>query len=174
MTRHGSALAFALLLLTTGAAQAAGSCSLSQADETYLQNAAAGSAYEQEIAALAVQKATDADIKRYADMVTRDHAAYNEALQGLARECSLTLQSAPDQQQQGKIATLRGLSGNLFDAAFITRAREINIQDAEDSKREASATQNPQLRAFLQKFKATDEKHTQAAEALNAEGPGHG
>lgn len=79
-----SALAGALLLLAPGAF-AQGSGDASPLDAKFLARTAQGSAYELASAKLAAEKASRAEVGRYAAKLASDHDDFNGALQQLAR-----------------------------------------------------------------------------------------
>ncbi len=165
----------AAMLMGAGPALAqAGNCQLNAADQTYLQQDAQGAAYELSMAQMATQKASNPKVKQYAEMLTQDHDKYNTELQQLGQSCGVSLPTGPDAAQQTQLDRLRSVDGHLFDSTFITDARAVNLNDAQDSQKEESSTQSKQVKAFISKFKSVDEKHTKAAEALNAEGAAPG
>jgi putative membrane protein len=68
---------------------------------------------------LAQQHAKRTNVIAFAKMMQSDHAGANSTLRGLALANNVDLPSAPAADQTAKIATLRDLSGDAFDKAYI-------------------------------------------------------
>lgn len=154
------------LLLAAGAATAA--ATLTGTDRTYLTAEAQGSMYEAQLSQLATAKASSPQVKQYAAMLVQDHTAYNSALQQLAQSQGVSLPAAMNDADSERLAQVQKLSGAEFDRAYVNEAKRINTEDAAKAERETQATSNPAIKSFLAQFKATDEKHKQAADALSA------
>ena len=71
--------------------------------------------------------------------------------------------TGPDQQT---LARLKALSGAAFDKGYVDEVTRINAEDKADADKETSATHDPAIRAYLQKFAAMDARHMHAGESL--------
>ena len=154
--------AIAVVMLVAGQASA----ELAPFDQLFLRHEAQGSAYELAIARLAVTKAVRPEVKAYAETVVNDHEAYNGALRDLAKAKGVTLPGGMTARAQAQLHQLSGLAGAAFDRAFIREAKRINADDIRDFRRQASRTADPEIRDFVQRFLAVDQKHEDAAKAL--------
>ena len=92
MTRILSAAAVALCLaISAHSPRAQTAAPITNLDHQFLVKDAQGGAYEIAIAALAQQRSSRDDVKAYAARIIADHAAYNQALQELARAKGIEL-----------------------------------------------------------------------------------
>ena len=146
--------------LATGTAWAQSSNqAVSQSDQTFLQDQAQGTAYELAIAKLAGQKATAADVKRYAGIIAADHETLNRQLARLAQSKSVALPASMTDKQQADLSRLQGLGGKAFDRAYVAETNRINKDDKEQDQHELSQTTDPAVKSFVQALQKTDAKH---------------
>ena len=166
-----TALSGSLPALAQTAAPAAPSAPLppgvTEIDRQFMILDAQGGAYELMMATVAQQKSTRADIKAYASMLIQDHSEYNAALQQLAQSKGIVLPTAMSAKQLSDIDAMNRQSSGTFDNSFIAEATRINEEDRKDAQTEAAVTQDPDIKAFLQRFAAMDSRHEQAAKALS-------
>ena len=148
------------------AAPAADAGQISEQDKQFLTDDAQGSAYELAIANLTLHRTSRKDVKAYAAKVVADHKVYNQALQELAASKGVTLPTTMNAADQKRYATLDSRLGRTADDTFIKEAIRINADDKKTSAQEASSTMDPDIKAFLSKFEATDAAHEKMALAL--------
>ena len=137
-----------------------------EADKQFLIKDAQGSAYEMAIATLAQARTSRDDIKAYAARILQDHTNEGADLQQLAMSKRVLL---PAEMTAGDRAKLNGMNlqaGSTLDRSFILEAIRINDEDKKDSQQEMSTTSDPDIKAFLQRYAATDAMHEQMAKAL--------
>ena len=160
-----SALAGALLLLAPGAF-AQGTGGASPLDAKFLTRTAQGSAYELASAKLAAEKASRAEVRRYAAKLVSDHEDFNGALQQLARAKGGPVGDEASAADQKRLARLQRLSGLAFDSAYVREAIRINAEDERDFSREAKATRDGEVRQFVARFRQLDAEHDRMAREL--------
>jgi putative membrane protein len=118
------------------------------------------------------QKATDAEVKQFAQTMIKDHTAVNQEASTLAQSLSLTptdnavsqeLKSAADAAK----TEVGSRSGAEFDKAYIARevAYHQAVLDALDQTLIPGA-QNAQLKALLEKVRPAIASHLQMAQQL--------
>ena len=139
---------------------------ITNTDRQFLVKDAQGSAYEVAIAALAQQRSSRDDVKAYASRLLTDHAAYDQALQELARAKGITLPTTMTADDQTRLNSINSQAGSTADASFIEEATRINAEDKQDSAEEAAKTADPDIKAFLRKFESVDAEHERLALAL--------
>jgi putative membrane protein len=135
-------------------------------DVLFLRHEASGNAYERALAELAQRQATRADVKAYADTLVSDHAAYQDSLRTLAAKRGITLSQGLTAQGRARLSRLSALHGAAFDNAFLREALRVNGADLRAFRSEAGRTADPELRAFVEQFLPTDQKHEATARAL--------
>jgi putative membrane protein len=122
--------------------------------------------------ALAVKKATRADVKEFGAMLARDHEVVRQQGRDLAKKLGVTatpvakdfaLAKAHDEAMK----KLNGLTGPAFDRAFLEHevAYHKAVLDAVASTF-LPAIQNAELKAFVQKVAPAFQAHMLAAENL--------
>lgn len=167
MTRILSAAALALLFAMPAASPRAQTAApITNMDHQFLVKDAQGGAYEIAIAALAQQRSSRDDVKAYAARIIADHAAYNQALQELARAKGLELPTTMTADDRVRLNTINSQAGSTADRSFIEEAVRVNAEDKQDSADEAARTADADIRAFLQRFEAVDAEHERLALAL--------
>ena len=136
-------------------------------DRDYLVQDAQGAAYELNLAKLAADKATRADVKAYAGKLIADHETYNAALHALGKEKGLSLPNDMTSGETVKLTALKALSGSLFEKAFIEQAMSINADDVKEADKERDATKDEAIRSFIAKFASMDTEHETLARKLS-------
>ena len=168
-----------VMAVALGAALAAGSVAhaqapiqqgqmqnVSDADKSFLQDQAQGTAYEMAIAQLAVQKAERPAVKSYAQMVITDHSQLDAQLKMVARIKKVDLPTDMTAKQKTDLARLQGLSGAAFDKAYEEETTRINGQDKTQDAKQLAETKDETVKQFVQQLQAADQKHFTAGEQL--------
>lgn len=140
---------------------------LGLADQNFVTSAAAAGVYEVTIARTALQKATDVQVRAFADMLVQHHTAANDQLKVLAAKKGLTV---PAEVPAGKRPTLERLSmaqGPQFDRQFV---ETVGIADHKDDismfERAAKEARDPEIKAFAERTLPTLKAHLAAAQKL--------
>ena len=121
---------------------------------------------------LARSKATDPQVKQFAERMVTDHTGVNQQATELVQRLGVTPEQNPTSQQlrQGgeqARSRLQGLTGAEFDRAYIEHevAYHQQVLDAIDSTLIPNA-QNPELRALLEQVRPAIEAHLQLAQQI--------
>lgn len=152
----------ASLLLVPVAAQARAS----DADKTFLTQDVQGGRYELALARLGAARATNAAIRRYSQMVVRDHTTANAALTRLAKSEGIAPPAGMKTDDKEKLAKLHGMRGLAFDRAYVEEQNRINTEDKQDADKEKASTGEPAIKTYIARFAAMDAKHKSMAEQL--------
>ena len=122
--------------------------------------------------AIAQQKGTNPEVKRFGQTMVTDHGGVNKQAVALAGRLNLTPEENPTSTQlkQGgeqSAAQLNGLSGAAFDRAYIDHEVEYHqtVLDALDQTLIPNA-QNAELKALLQQTRPAVAAHLQMAKSL--------
>ena len=146
---------------------------LTRADRKFIQQAAEGGMYEVQVAQLAASKATDANVKSYADTLAREHGNANNELVQLANAKGVELPAAPPRAKRRDIAKMAKLTGADLDRDFV---REVGIKDHQKDIKmfeQASAkVKDPQLKAWIDKTLPHLREHLAMAQKLPQAGKG--
>lgn len=134
--------------------------------ETFLKHAAQGGLAEVELAQLAKEKASNADVKAFAERLERDHSKANDELKSLASSKHVTLPDASKTYAANLKGRLSKLSGAAFDRAYIAAMVEDHQKDVRAFEREATSGADADVKAFASKTLPTLKEHLQQAQQL--------
>src|SRR6516162_8764906 len=123
----------------------------------------------------AISKASNKDVKAFAEDMVRDHEAVNKQALDLVKKLKVTPEDndtskALSKQASDKLAELGKLSGASFDKAYI--ANEVAYHKAVDSALETQlipSASNAELKSLLQTGLKIFQGHQQHAEHVAAE-----
>jgi len=166
MKNLNPALGLAALLLAAGGVSGATTAAKAPADSTFMKTAAAAGLAEVECGKLAAEKASNPDIKSFAQMLVDDHSKANEELKGLAGQKNVTLPSAPTAAQKAAQARLSKLSGAAFDSAYVHQMVRDHAAAVALFTRESKAGADADAKAWAGKTLPTLEAHSTKAKEL--------
>jgi putative membrane protein len=135
------------------------------ADKTFATKAAEGGLAEVTLGQLAEQKASSPQVKQFGQQMVTDHSQANQELKQIAEKQHLTLPTQLNSKDKATEQKLRGLSGAAFDKAYMQDMVQDHQHDIADFQKEAQSGQDPQMKAFAQKYLPVLQKHLQLAEA---------
>jgi putative membrane protein len=141
-------LAMGLLIAVPGANAAT---TVSTADRGFILAAAQGGMTEVKLGELDAQKGTRDDVKAFGQMMAKDHTAINDDLKALAAQKGVTLPDGLDAKHQGTVDKMVALTGSEFDDAYIAAMIKAHQQDTEAFKAESAATQDADIKSFVDK-----------------------
>lgn len=160
------ALSGAALILTPHRALADANDTLNAADVKFVKEQAAAGAAELKLAELAVKKATNADVKAFAEMMVTDHTKANEELGALAKKKGVEVSAIVDPGDAKKFQNLEQESGDGFDKAFVKEMKSAHkkcVKDFEDASKDAK---DGDLKAWVNKTLPTLKAHLDHVEKL--------
>lgn len=134
--------------------------------ETFVKHAAQGGAAEVALAQLAKDKASNPEVKTFAERLERDHSKANDELKSLASSKHLTLPEGSKTYASNLKDRLSKLSGAAFDKAYIAAMVEDHQKDVKAFEREATSGADADVKAFAAKTLPTLKEHLQQAEQL--------
>ena len=122
---------------------------------------------EVKVAQLAVERATNPDVKRFAQKLAEDHTAANRELMPIANQFQIQAPREMTKEHQQLWQKLSNLRGADFDLEFIRLQIEDHQNDiAKFEKAQNSA--NPQVKAFATKTLPTLREHLKMAQDIKA------
>jgi len=158
------ALVAAGLLLSIPCARA--QTPVAAADRDFILAAAQGGLTEVKLGELAAKKGTRDDVKAFGAMMVKDHSAINDDLKALAAKEGVTLPASLDAEHQGLVDKLAALTGSAFDDAYVATMIKGHKKDAKAFKAESTATQDADIKSFLDKSIPVVESHLQHVTAM--------
>ena len=159
-------LTMVLVALGLLVSRANAATTLSAADQDFIQAAAQGGMTEVKLGELAGQKGLRDDVKEFGQMMVKDHTAINNDLKTLATQKGVTLSDSLDAKHQGMVDKMAALTGSAFDNAYIAAMIKDHKKDAKAFKAESTATQDADIKSFLDKSIPVVEAHLQHITAM--------
>jgi putative membrane protein len=160
----GMALMAVGLVIAVSRANAA--TTVSTADQDFMLAAAQGGMTEVKLGELAAQKGMRDDVKEFGQMMVKDHTAINDNLKSLAAQKGVTLPDSLDAKHQGMVDKMAALTGPAFDDAYIAGMIKAHKNDAKAFKAESAATQDADIKSFLDKSIPVVDEHLQRITAM--------
>jgi putative membrane protein len=161
LPRH---LKFSMPLMCAAAAatlmHGAFAAELSRGDERFLRKAGESGLLEIQASQIAVERAQHPDVKRYAEMMIRDHTAVDQELKALAGAKGFQLPTEPARGQKRLLEKLRDLEGHDFDEEY---ADEVAVDAHEDAvklfEKASEGAEDADIKAFAAKHLPALQKH---------------
>ncbi|HEY9421411.1 MAG TPA: DUF4142 domain-containing protein [Thermoanaerobaculia bacterium] len=149
-----------------GQAKGQQSGQLSAQDRTFTMRAAEGSMMEIELGRLAAQKATNADVKAFAQRMVTDHGKASQRLMTIATQNKITPPATLPANLRAEMDKLTRLSGAEFDRMYMSHMLKHHRKDIADFEKQASKGDNDALQAFAQETLPTLRQHYQLAQTV--------
>jgi putative membrane protein len=159
LPRLGAALVAALLGLSVAAPVFAAD-SLKHSDRTFIEKAAKGGQKEVQLSELASSRATNPQIREFAEMLTSDHKEANDELAALAERKGVMLPAA-----DVNVSKWNEKKTSAFDKDYVDEMVDDH-DDAISLYEKAAKSEDPDIAAFAQKFLPKIQAHYTQAKSL--------
>ena len=136
-------------------------------DKKFLATAAQGDQNEIALSKLAEQKATNPDVKAFAEKMVTEHTQLDESMQPFVQQWGLTAPTGPDADHQKEWDKLNGLSGEAFDKEYMKAMVSDHAKAYRAFSTEVKDTKDTQFQAAVIKGKAEVAAHKNMAYDLN-------
>jgi putative membrane protein len=154
--------ALAGLLVLTPALAATGA--LHSYDKKFAWNAAVGGMEEVQLGQLAVQKASNPDVKSFGQRMVDDHSKANDKLKALASQKGVTLPTTLPAAEKKDVDKLSKLSGSAFDHEYMSMMVKDHKKDVSEFEKETKQARDSDLKSFAQSTLPTLRDHLKMAE----------
>ena len=160
----GASLAGAVSLANAQTMNTPAAPALNKADMAIVMGMARANMAEIEAGKLALDKASAAEVKTFAQQMVDDHTQALKDVTSLAQSKGVTLPTDPDAKHKAMTAKLSKLKGNAFDKQYMAKAGVADHKQlhARLKKDEAKAT-DPDVKALAAKMLPTVEQHLHTA-----------
>ncbi|WP_350015935.1 DUF4142 domain-containing protein [Rhodanobacter sp. IGA1.0] len=136
------------------------------ADSKFVASAASDGLAEVGMGQLALEKSSEARVKRLARLIVDDHTRANERLRALAQARQVSLPAAPGEEAQESASTMKALDARKFDKAWAAAMVRDHQKAIALFTTEAGRTEDPEVRAFAQATLPTLKTHLELARQL--------
>lgn len=167
MQRKSLSRAFLACCFTFAANTLPAADKLADDDLTFIQHAAVGGMMEVELGRLAAKRATNADVRAFAQRMVEDHGKANEELTTLARGKGVTLPAELHKDARDMQAKLDAAKPEEFDETYMDMMVEDHEKDVKMFEEQAKDAEDADLRAFADRCLPTLRSHRDAAKALD-------
>ena len=148
------------------AVSAGAATTLSKGDQTILAGMAQANMAEVAAGKMALEKSSNADVKKFAQMMVDDHGKALDSVMEVAKAKEVTLPTEPDAAHKTMAARMQKMSGDAFDKAYMKEAgvadhTKVHAKLMKDEK----AAKDADVKALAAKMLPTVEGHLQMAKA---------
>ena len=150
----------------TGRETTTSSNKLGWMDRRFVTKAADGGQAELAMAQLAAQKASNAEVKSYAQKLVDDHSKVNDELKSIASQKNVKLDDDDDHDRAYK--RLNKKSGQEFDQEFVEHMIDEHEKDIKMFEKAAKDAKDADIRSFASKHVDHLREHLRQAESLRA------
>jgi putative membrane protein len=135
-------------------------------DPDFMKEAAMGGMAEVELGKLASTKATNAEVKKFAQMMVTDHSKANTELKTLAARKGVELPTDLDSSHRSAMESLRGKTGAEFDKDYVASMVDDHEATVASFENKAKNAADPDVKAFAEKSLPTLRKHLDEIKAI--------
>jgi len=135
--------------------------------ETFLRDAAMGDMYEIQSSRMALERSQNAQIKKAAEQIIKDHEASSAELKTLAASKGWTLPTELDERRKGMLDNLRSASAADFDDRYLDQQTMAHHEALLLYNGYKGAGPDAELKAFASKVAPKLEAHANMVTALD-------
>ena len=148
------------------AAGAQSPSSTADQDKQFVTTASLSDYTEMTFSKLALQKATNPQVKAYAQKMITDHTKLETEMKPVADKLGVTPATALDSEHQQLYDQMNQLSGADFDKQYMTAMDTDHHKSLDSFKSEAASTQDAQLKPIVKKGEKVVAQHTVMADKM--------
>ncbi len=140
---------------------------LSKADMKFLRDVGKDNNFEIQASQLAAQKASNPEVKDFAQKLVNDHTQLSNDLSSLAQNKGVTLSSSTlEKRDQKELNTLNKYSGKKFDREYMKDMVKDHKEDIKDFQKEAKNGKDSDLQSFASNHISALQGHLSMAQDL--------
>ena len=132
----------------------------------FMEKAAEGGMMEVQAGQLASTKATDPEVKKFAEMLVKDHTAANDELIKMANGKHVELPPGPSHGERKDIEKMGKQGGAAFDKEFMSMGVKDHRKDVKDFEKASGKVKDLELKAWIDKTLPRLREHLAMAEKL--------
>lgn len=133
----------------------------------FIEKAAKSNLAEIEFSKVAQQKASNSDVKSYAQTMQTEHTKANDELRKIAQKKNITFPTSMDQEKQTKLDNMRRKSGAEFDRAYMDYAVNSHSKSVEFYQKASKELKDNELKTYADNTLTSLKNHHQKATQLN-------
>jgi putative membrane protein len=137
------------------------------ADAQFVHQAGDDGLAEVKLGQLAGTKASNAEVKQFAQQMVTEHGKANDELSALAERKNWHMPTEPGAKHKSVEASLQKLDGSAFDRAYMKEMVSAHQKAVALFKKQSTSGGDADLKAFATSTLPTLEKHLEMARSLN-------
>jgi putative membrane protein len=158
--------ALALAFAVTAGAQVPKDDEKPLTDAEFVKKAASSNLHEVEMAKIVQQRATDPDVKKFAEKMMTDHTKVLDGLKEVAKGENIPVPEKMSDEHQKHVDMLRDYKGTEFDKFYIKHAVEDHEQSVKLFTRAGRELTNEKLKGFAEKTLPAIKDHLDQAKKI--------
>jgi putative membrane protein len=139
-------------------------------DKKFIVDSAQGSLMEINLAKLALQKSGDANVKKFATKMIKDHEMLITSMKPIGKKLGVKEPTGPTVMAKAKYEELKLKSGISFDRAYVEAMVKDHNDDLKAFIEEENKTTNPELKAAVAKGEKVIREHTEMIDGIAKQG----
>ena len=141
---------------------------VSATDTRFIKEAAMGGLEEVQLGQLAVQKASNGDVKNFGQHMVDDHSKANTQLQQIASQKGVTVASKLSSSKQKDVDKLSKLNGAAFDRTYMSMMVKDHEKDVAEFKKASNNAKDADVKSFASTTLPTLQDHLKMAKDINS------
>ena len=144
------------------------SAQLTEADREFAMKTTKVGKHEVELGRLAADRASNSDVKSFANRMVRDHSGAGDELAQIASRLGISAPNEDDASFKQLFDRLSKLTGAEFDRTYMSEMVEGHMKAAGEIEGYANNGHNPDLKAWASKAAPVVREHLQMAQDISA------
>ncbi len=136
-------------------------------DTTFVKTAASDGMHEVELGKIGAENAKSADVKKFAEMMVKDHTKANEELKAAAKAAGIEVPAKIDEKHQKHIDTFKNYKGDNFDRDYMKHMVTDHTEAVALFTRASKELKNKELKEFATKTLPHLQHHLEDAKKLD-------
>jgi putative membrane protein len=137
---------------------------LASADQAFVKEAATGGLMEVELGRLAAEKASNAEVKQFAQRMVDDHGKANQQLSTIAQQKNVQVPTELTGKAKADHDRLSKLSGEQFDRAYMQLMVQDHRKDVGEFRKQSTKAKDADVKSFASQTLPTLEDHLKMAQ----------
>jgi len=136
-------------------------------DQTFVNMAASDGMHEVELGKIAAAKAKNDDVKKFAEMMIKDHTAANEELKGAAKAANIPVPDKLSDKHQKDLDMFKDYKGTDFDKDYMKHMVADHTEAVALFTRASKEAKSKEIKDFATKTLPVIQKHLEEAKKLS-------
>jgi putative membrane protein len=136
-------------------------------DATFVRTAAIAGMFEVHLGKLAAERTKNDDVKKFAEMMVKDHTAANEELKAAAKAAGIAVPDKIDDAHQQKYEAFKAYKGKDFDGDYMKQMVKDHTDAVALFTQASKEAKHKELRDFATKTLPVIQGHLDKAKKLS-------